>query len=508
MFKKKITLKLSLITISLFMLLVGIVIGTQFFIVSRMYLTTEYTKQREKTLSENINFLLEKYYPIIYEDDSKKIKEVLNLYASQNTAYCFILDKDMNIISESDNTAKLKNIYMKNIKKNIEESTNYPDSNSFRIDSYLNIPSKYIGIYRSLDSDYLNYDNNINYSNAKYFVVVTEEVYTSDNYLVLRKYSIYLFLIATIFVIILAIIFSFIITKPILKIRDAAARMAKLDFTHKCDYKSKDEIGELSTSLNFLAEKLDNALNDLKEANLKLQDDLSIQREIDKMRKDFIAAVSHEFKTPLTLIRGFNEVIADNRITGEELKEAQNIIINEVDRMDNLVKELLDLSKLESEVYMLKKEKFDCVKLIKDIIEKYKIMIEEKNINLQYDFDEVSACIYADKGRIEQVLMNFISNAIINTYENGTIILKTETVEDQIEISVFNKGSHINNDNIDKIWDKFYRGDKSRSKKTGGTGLGLSICKEILEKHKCIYGVENLEDGVRFYFIMKKNIEK
>lgn len=506
MFKKKITLKLSLITIGLFMLLVGIVIGTQFFIVSRMYLTTEYTKQREKTLSENMRFLLEEYYPTIYEDDREKIKEVLNDYTYKNTAYCFILDKDMNIIYESDNTVKLKKIYINNIKKNIQEITDYPDSNSFRINSYLNIPSKYIGIWTSIDN--YQYTYNKHDSNTKYFVAVTEEVYTSDNYLVLRKYSIYLFIIAGIFVIILAIIFSFIITKPILKLRDAAIRMTNLDFTNKCDYKSDDEIGELSTSLNFLAEKLDNALNDLKEANLKLQDDLSIQREIDKMRKDFIAAVSHEFKTPLTLIRGFNEVIADNRITGEEIKEAQNIIINEVDRMDNLVKELLDLSKLESEVYVLKKERFDCVKLINDIIEKYKIIIEEKNINLQYDFDGVSVWIYADKSRIEQVLMNFISNAIINTYENGTIILKTETVENHIEISVFNKGRHINKDDIDKVWDKFYRGDKSRSIKTGGTGLGLSICKEILEKHKCIYGVENVEDGVKFYFIMKKNIEQ
>ena len=295
MFKKKITVKLSLITISLFMLLVGIVIGTQFFIVSRMYLTTEYTKQREKILSENINFLLEKYYSDIYEDNSGIIKEALNEYAYNNTAYCFILDDDMKRIYESANTVELKEIYMENIKKEIEQANNYHDNNSFRIDSYLNIPSKYIGIYISLDRGYLNYNNNTNYSNAKYFVVVTEEVYTSDNYLVLRKYSIYLFVIAAIFVIILAIIFSFIITKPILKIRDAATRMANLDFTHKCDYKSKDEIGELSTSLNFLAEKLDNALDDLKEANLKLQDDLNVQKEIDKMRKDFIAAVSHGF---------------------------------------------------------------------------------------------------------------------------------------------------------------------------------------------------------------------
>ena len=172
--------------------------------------------------------------------------------------------------------------------------------------------------------------------------------------------------------------------------------------------------------------------------------------------------------------------------------------------MDKLVKELLDLSKLESEVYVLKKESFDCVKLIKVIIEKYRIMIEQKNIDLQYDFDGLTVWIYADKSRIEQVLMNFITNAIINTYENGTVILKTETVEEQIKISVFNKGNHINEEDIDKIWDKFYRGDKSRSKKTGGTGLGLAICKEILEKHKSIYGVENLEDGVRFYFMMKR----
>jgi signal transduction histidine kinase len=128
--------------------------------------------------------------------------------------------------------------------------------------------------------------------------------------------------------------------------------------------------------------------------------------------------------------------------------------------------------------------------------------MKEKNICFHCNFSNKKVLVYADKSRIEQVVMNFITNALFNTQENGFINLKTETTKEFIIISVLNEGSHIKENEIEKIWDKFYRTDKSRSKKTGGTGLGLAICKEILEKHGSSYGVENIENGVRFYFTL------
>lgn len=500
MFKRKTTiaLKLSLIIIIPLGLLIGIIIATQFFIVSRMYLTTEYTKERENGLLRELYWI--EGIEVESNNDEKKITETLNRYAKRNTAYCFILDANYNIKYKSDNVSEINNTYISNMQKMFRNGE--IPSSTFRIDGFLNIPSKYIGINSVLYSNSVEINERDNKENDT-FVAVTEEVYTDDNYLVLQKYSIYIFSIAIIFVVILAVIFSHIITRPILKIRDTTARMTKLDFTKKCDYIANDEIGELSESINFLAEKLDDTIEQLKEANENLKGDLEVQREIDKLRKDFIASVSHEFKTPLTLIRGFNEVIMENRVSGEELHEAQNIIMDEVDRMDKLVQDLLELSKLESAAYELDESEFNCIDLLNSIAEKYTIAMKEKCINFHCEFGNEPVLVYADKSRIEQVVMNFITNALLNTKDEKTIILKTEVIGDVIAILVFNEGNHIIESEKEKIWDKFYRTDKSRSKKTGGTGLGLAICKEILEKHGSSYGVENIENGVEFYFTLK-----
>jgi two-component system, OmpR family, sensor histidine kinase VanS len=505
MFRRKITLKLSLIVTCSLVLLVGIVIAAQFFIVSRMYLTTEYTKQRETILLDESNLVVDRYNAVIgLDDENKRITEILNRYTREHAAYCFILDKNYNIIYKADNVSELNQIYIDNVQKMFLDGEVFSDLHcSFRINGFLNIPSKYVGIYKDLLYDSLG---NKSKENRLYFVAITNEVYTNENYLVLRKYSAYLLIMVTIFAVVLGAGFSYIVTLPILKIRDTAARMTKLDFTQKCDYKANDEIGDLSKSLNFLSEKLNDTIRQLNESNEKLKGDLDVQREIDQLRKDFIASVSHEFKTPLTLIRGFNEIIMDNRVKDEELHEAQNIIMDEIDRMDKLVQELLDLSKLESATYELHELKFDCMELLSIIVDKCGIMMKERSINFYFEFDDKVVWVYADKSRIEQVIMNFITNAIFNTLENGNIILKSEIRNEFITISVFNEGIHIKENEINKIWEKFYRSDKSRSKKTGGTGLGLAICKEILEKHESSYGVENTENGVRFYFTLK--IEK
>lgn len=502
MLKGKITLKLFLIVTCSLVFLVGIVIAAQFFIVSRLYLTTEYTKEREKALFDGSNFIVDSYNYDNYIQMDKEINvNMLNQYANGYTAYCFITDKSGMIKYKSDNISELNKIYIDNIEKMLQDSNTISNTNNtFRINGFFNIPSKYKAVFRSLSHNDFGI---LKKEDKEYFVAVTKEVYTNENYLILRKYSIYLFIIVVILGIILSVIFSYIITRPILKIRDAAVRMTSLDFTHKCNYSSKDEIGELSASLNFLSEKLNGTINQLEEANEKLKGDLDVQREIDQLRKNFIADVSHEFKTPLTLIRGFNEVIVTKKIQGDELQEAQNIIMNEVDRMDKLVEELLDLAKLESSAYELHEIEFDCNEFLNTVAEKYSIIMEEHNINFYREINDKNVFVFADKSRIEQVVMNFINNAMFNTPKYGDIILKLESQKQFVSISVFNQGSHIEETEIDKIWDKFYRTDRSRSKKTGGTGLGLAICKQILDKHKSLYGAENVDDGVRFYFTLK-----
>jgi two-component system sensor histidine kinase VanS len=495
MFRRKITLKLFLITIMSLVVLVGIVIAAQLFVVSRLYLTTEYTKQRESDLLSECDKLNSQYSAdFLNGSDEQRVTGILNQYAATDTAYYLILDKNFNVRYESDNAGKLDQTYISSIQKTFRGDKGFTDSNySFRINGFLNIPSRYIAVFRP---------THLGKASPATIVAITKEVYTGQNYAVLHKYIVYLFVFAVILAAILAAVFSFIVTRPILKMRDTAAQMTKLDFSKKCDYKANDEIGELAESLNFLSNKLSDTIGQLQDANGKLKDDLDLQRELDRLRKDFIAAVSHEFKTPLTLIKGFTESIRENKVKDDEILEAQDIIVDEVDKMDQLVLDMLDLSKLESLTNQLNRREFDCVKLLSGIADKYAVMMRNHHINFRCELEKGEILVSADDFRIEQVVTNFLNNAIANTPVNGTLILSSKAENGIITISVYNEGIPIKESELDKIWDQFYRTDKSRSAKTGGTGLGLTICKAILEKHGSSFGVENIKNGVRFYFTL------
>ena len=178
-------------------------------------------------------------------------------------------------------------------------------------------------------------------------------------------------------------------------------------------------------------------------------------------------------------------------------------ITYEVDRMDKLVNDLLDLSKLESDGYQLEKEQINCANLLKGVADSYDMLMNSKDIIFIREFDKEIGNIMANRYSIEQVIRNFISNAIKYTEPQKRIVMSGIKKDGQVEISIFNEGHPIEKEELDRIWNKFYRIDKARSKETGGTGLGLSICKMILERHGYESGVRNVEDGVVFYFNAK-----
>ncbi|MPN47404.1 Alkaline phosphatase synthesis sensor protein PhoR [bioreactor metagenome] len=196
-------------------------------------------------------------------------------------------------------------------------------------------------------------------------------------------------------------------------------------------------------------------------------------------------------------------MMEDLRLPADELKNAEAIMIGEIDQLDKLVLDLLDLSQLESDAYELHQENFNSSELLNQIAEKCSFVIQKQKIHLCLKCEADPANVFADRYGIEQVITNFLSNAIKNTPENGTIVVKSENEEDLVKISIFNEGSHIEDTDLARIWDPFYRTDQSRARKTGGTGLGLTICREILEKHGSTYGTENIEGGVRFFFALK-----
>jgi len=289
-------------------------------------------------------------------------------------------------------------------------------------------------------------------------------------------------------------------TKPILELNDIAQRMSKLDFSKKYQVKSDDEVGQLGRSINSLSDQLDQAIKNLTEANKKLREDIEQERKIDKMRKEFINSVSHELKTPLALIQGYAEGLKLNITEDEETKNYYcDVIIDETDKMTRLVQDLLELSRIESGNFHLEKTPFDLSSMIRTVLDKYQPLLAEKGIKVECELPE-NQTVFGDPVRLEQVLVNYLVNAINHVDDQKEIKIGATVNDDKVRVSVYNSGERIPEESLDKIWTSFYKVDKARTRRYGGTGLGLSVVKAIQELHKNRYGVENLENGVLFWF--------
>ncbi|MCY6372241.1 sensor histidine kinase [Clostridium ganghwense] len=333
--------------------------------------------------------------------------------------------------------------------------------------------------------------------NKEYIFVLTSLQPVDEAIGIMKKYYGYMFLLAILFIVILSFAYSKMISKPLIKINNVAKNMANLDFSVCCEVKSEDELGSLSKSLNTLSKNLDNNMRELKKANEKLKDDIEKEKEQDKIRKEFVASVSHELKTPLGIMKGFAEGIKDG-IYEDKKDYYLEVIIDEIEKMNGLVLDMLELSKLEAGAHNLEKSNFDIKDIIVNTSDKFRHIAEDKNLKVDLDID---CCeVYADAKKIEQVIVNLFSNAIRYSENSGFIKVKTEVKDKEINVYIENSGSHIPEEQLHKIWHRFYRVEKSRSKALGGTGLGLPIVKNILEMHKSKFGVRNTEQGVEFYF--------
>lgn len=299
-------------------------------------------------------------------------------------------------------------------------------------------------------------------------------------------------------------------TKPIEELNDIANEMSNLNFKRKYRINdNEDEIDELGKSINTLSDKLEETINQLKVSNSELERDIEEKSKIDEMRKQFISDVSHELKTPIALIQGYAEGLVDNVISDEENKKFYaEVILDEANKMDKLVKRLLELMKLEYEDRKFNDTKFDVVELINEVIRNSKVVLEEKKIDVEFK-EQNPNYIYADDFYIEQVISNYFTNAIKNVLEvNGSkkikISIKNAKDLNKLKVSVFNTGKNIDQENLNRIWTRFYKVDESRDRSKGGTGIGLALVKAIMTKYKCNYGVTNKKDGVEFYFEIPK----
>ena len=292
------------------------------------------------------------------------------------------------------------------------------------------------------------------------------------------------------------------ITNPILELTSLSARMADLDFDAKYVSGGENEIGVLGENFNTMSEKLEQTVSELKNANYELQKDIEKKEKIETMRTEFIGNVSHELKTPIALIQGYAEGLKEGISEDPESRAFYcDVIMDEANKMNQLVKNLLTLNQLELGEEEITFERFDITELIRGVIQSNEILIQQKETEVRFNCEE-SVYVWSDEFKVEQVVRNYLSNAL-NHVDNEKIIdirIVTNDANDKVRVSVFNTGKQIPQEDIEHIWSKFYKVDKARTREYGGHGIGLSIVKAIMDSFQQDYGVVNYENGVAFWF--------
>lgn len=298
------------------------------------------------------------------------------------------------------------------------------------------------------------------------------------------------------------------IAKPILKLADISERMTHLDFEARYEGKSTSEVALLGKNINELSSALETTISELKTANNELQRDIEKKEKVDEMRREFLSNVSHELKTPIALIQGYAEGLKEEINDDAESREFYcDVIIDESGRMNTMVKKLLTLNELEFGSSPVTMERFDIVTLIRNYLQTADILIRQNNAVIQMNCD-APVYVWADEFKIEEVFMNYFSNALNHLGGDRTVVIKVTSEADHARVSVFNTGDPIPEESIPHLWEKFYKVDKARTREYGGSGVGLSIVKAIMESMHQKYGVVNYDNGVEFWFELDtQNVE-
>lgn len=294
------------------------------------------------------------------------------------------------------------------------------------------------------------------------------------------------------------------ITRPIMKLSDLSAKMSNLDFEAKyVDTRgSMEEISILGNSMNLLSDRLKETIGELKSANLELQKDIEEKIKVDEMRKDFIANVSHELKTPIALIQGYAEGLTEGMAEDKDSRDYYcEVIMDEANKMNKMVRQLLTLTALEFGSSDLSMEQFNLTDLIAGVLSSASILIQQKGAKVEFTVSE-PIYVWADEFKIEEVITNYLNNALNHVDGEKQIVISVRPEGKTVRVSVFNTGHQIPEEDIPNLWSKFFKVDKAHTREYGGSGIGLSIVKAIMESHHKEYGVKNMEDGVEFWFTL------
>ena len=460
------------------------------------------------------NFVLKQFY------EFNKKKQLIDVYYVINNYYNS--DDEEASISDELNKISLKNNFNILIKNNLG-NTIYSSNTDF----YSAIEDLALSIIPEG-----RFNNNVLEKNNKYTITKFKDKKSNMNFIIFtavldNSYKLYirmpvaaieesvkisnefLSIIAVFVIIIGGIVLSIVsrrFSEPIIELNDITKKMSNLNFTQK--YKSSeahDEIDMLGENINVLSDKLEKTINQLRNTNVELEKDVEEKSQIDEMRKSFISDVSHELKTPIALIQGYSEGLIENVNSDEESRKFYaEVILDEATKMDKLVKQLLELMKLEYGKMQFNNKEFDLVELENEIIRKSAVIADKENIKMENNISG-EIIVFADDFYIDQVLTNYITNAIKYAIEiNGEKRVRIENEIDKknnkVRVKVFNTFVQFSEEEINRIWKRFYKIDESRNRENGGNGIGLSLVKAIMKQYDNKYGVKNVAGGVEFYF--------
>lgn len=320
---------------------------------------------------------------------------------------------------------------------------------------------------------------------------------------VLKSILPYIVVIIAVTAALCALAAAFYLAAPVMRISGISQEMAELRFERKCREGRKDEVGILARNLNVLSEKLSVTLTSLQEANRQLKSDMEKEREQEKKRTAFFAAVSHELKTPVTILKGH----IGGMLKGVDGYQDRDYYLKRsyevTDTMEGMVQEILTISRMDAQEGEVRKEKLDISEIIRRQLADMVELMEQKGLDWCVEIPGHLYCM-ADESMMMKVFRNLFMNAVRYSPEGAAIRVHAEEKEGSLECSVENTGVHIPEEAIPRLFDAFYRVEDSRNRSMGGSGLGLYIVRMALEYHHAEFGVRNTEEGVQFYFSIKK----
>lgn len=337
------------------------------------------------------------------------------------------------------------------------------------------------------DLEMILYGKQIRSNLSNYYLILNTPLEPAESYIdfILNQY-VYIALIVIIIALIVALFLARRISSPIVKMKNEANKLAQGNYDAKFETNSFSEINDLASTLDDATQKLS---------------------KVNELRKDLVANVSHDIKTPLTMIRAYAEMIKD--ISGDDPQkrnEHLDVILQETEYLNKLVSDMSELSKLQSGVLELKRDNFDLKECTDNVVLLLSKVITEKNVKLVLDYDD--CVVYADEIKISQVIYNFLSNALKYSDPDSKITIRIRSDEEKVRVEVIDNGNGISAEALPYIWDRYYKVDKNFNRSVNSTGLGLAIAKAILEAHKARYGVESvLNEGSTFWFELDRDYE-